>query len=502
MAQIGPDYTYNTDTTIAPATRRKLIILARKDPEQAAVVAQILGYGDSVPGLNISKTKDEALQKFDKYTRNQIQTLFAQELAISKNNDKTQTNTNANLKEIAGDISESVTSTLDNISKEINKTMEPVSTAVGSTLVSLTGMLKDPLGSITLLPQTLVDVVSKFNLEFAARLDATFKSEKMKNLANLPTQIMGNINQLITKIDEKLAVPIGYISDLYNGAMDLMNAMADLVDEMMSAVQKFIFGEGGLLDSIVPIDDLLSFLDALSEFAGEIGGISTTFLGSNPVAGFTNSLQSYTNQLGSFISNPTDLLASYLPVEVSQGLYVLRNPQQFVNSLLPSELTNLTAKISQITGFGFNGNMGYGLQSVLEGLKDGALRSILTNFANQYAILTPLLNSSTTNTLNASQPPTVTSSVVNSKVTVTKQGIPQPQTTPKKVVSEIDEATRKSDQEFLTNSFIQDTVTSSVFSGVTTSQIQAAGTTVTTPGAPEVVSSAIQQVNPGIYAGN
>jgi hypothetical protein len=435
MAQIGPDYTYNTDTTIAPATRRKLITLARKDPEQAAVVAKLLGYGDDIPGINVSSDKEQALQKFDKYTRNQIQTLFAQELAISKDKDKTVQNFNANIQEIAGDISESITNTLDNISAEINETMKPVSTALGSTLGSLTGILKDPLGSVTLLPQTMVDVVSKFNPEFAAKMEATFKSEKMKNLSNLPTQIMGSLSNLITEVDKILAVPLAIISDLYFGLIDIMNAIGDLVDEVLGAIQKFFFGPGGLLDSILPISDIMLFLDALSEFAGEIQGISSIFLGANPVAGFALSLQSYTNQLGNFLNNPQDLLFAYLPPEVNQGLYVLRNPQQLVNSILPPELSQLTAKISQITGFGFNGNMGYGLQSVLQGLQGGVLSSILTNFANQYSILTPLLGNSVVSTLNTPRPPTVQSSVVNPNVAVTQQGIPQPQTPPKDVIA-------------------------------------------------------------------
>jgi hypothetical protein len=40
MAQIGPDYTYNTDETIPAATNRKLIIVARQNTVQAAPVAK------------------------------------------------------------------------------------------------------------------------------------------------------------------------------------------------------------------------------------------------------------------------------------------------------------------------------------------------------------------------------------------------------------------------------------------------------------------------------
>lgn len=438
MAQIGPDYTYNTDTTIPPATRRKLVQIARKDPQQAAIVAQLIGYGDSVPGVNVVGDREQALQNFDKYTRNQIQTLFAQELAIStqvqRESDSIRELAQRGVSEI-NEFGESISDGLDTISRDFNELMKPVSTAVGSTLGSLTGMLKDPLGSVTLLPQTMVDVVTKFNPEFAAKMEATYKSEKMKNLANLPTQVMGSLNNLITEVDKILAVPLAIVSDLYYGLIDIMNAMGDLVDELLGAVQNFIFGPGGLLDSILPISDIMLFLDALAEFAGEIQGISTIFLGSNQVAGFSLSLQNYTNQLGGFLNNPQDLLFAYLPPEVNQGLYVLRNPQQLVNSILPPELSQLTAKISQITGFGFNGNMGFGLESVLEGLQGGVLRSILTNFANQYSILTPLLGNSVASTLNSSLPPTVTASVVNPNVVVSKQGIPQPQTPPQNVIA-------------------------------------------------------------------
>jgi len=438
MAQIGPDYTYNTDTTIAPATRRKLVQLARKDPQQAAIVAQLLGYGDGVPGVNITGNREQALQGFDKYTRNQIQTLFAQELALStqiqQESDSIRNLAQRGVSEI-NEFGESISDGLDAVSRDFNELMKPVSTSVGSTLASLTGMLKDPLGSVTLLPQTMVDVVGKFNPEFAARMEGTFKNEKMKNLSNLPTQVMGSINNLITEVDKILAVPLAIISDLYFGLMELMDAIGDLVDEVLGAVQKFFFGPGGLLDSILPISDIMLFLDALSEFAGEIQGISTIFLGSNPVAGFALSLQTYSNQLGGFLNNPQDLLFASLPPEVNQGLYVLRNPQQLVNSILPPELSELTAKISQITGFGFNGNMGFGLQSVLEGLQGGVLRSILTNFANQYSILTPLLGNSVVSTLNSSQPPTVQGSAANPAIPVVKQGIPQPQTPPKDVVA-------------------------------------------------------------------
>lgn len=437
MSQIGPDYTYNTDTTVPIATRRKLVILARKDPEQAAVVARLLGYGDNVPGVNITGDREQALQKFDKYTRNQIQTLFAQELAISKRNqslsDGIRRLTESGVNEI-NEFGESISDGLDSVSREINELMKPVSTQIGQTLGTLTGMMKDPLGAVTLLPQALVSVVRTVNPEYAAKMEATFKGEKMKNLANLPTQIMGSLQNLITEVDKILAVPLAIISDLYYGYMALMEAIADLVDEILGAVQKFIFGPGGLLDSILPIQDIFLFLDALNELAGEVQGITTIFLGANQIAGFALSIQNYTRQLEGFLTSPQNLLAAYLPPVVQDGLYILNNPQQLINNILPPELSQYTAKLTQITGFGFNGNMGFGLESVLEGLRGGVLQSILTGFINQYPLLTPLLDNPNPNAQNQPQPPTVQGSEVNPAQVVTKQGTPQPQTPPKEVV--------------------------------------------------------------------
>jgi len=81
--------------------------------------------------------------------------------------------------------------------------------------------------------------------------------------------------------------------------------------------------------------------------------------------------------------------------------------------------------------------MGFGLESVLSGLKGGVVNSIVGNFANQYSILTPLLNfapGSGGNVLpNKAYPPAVKDSAVNPTVKVA-QGIPQPLTPPPKIL--------------------------------------------------------------------
>jgi len=450
MSQIGPDYTYNTDATIAAGTNRKLIVLAKKNTVLAATVAKFLGIGDSVPGLNLSG----ALDDLDAYTRNVIQTQFSQELAIARKEGSGFANATIEAQGLTAGISGSIqgaTATavtaigsvgnnfdqlLTNTARSINDAMKPVSKELGSTLGTLTGIARDPLGSLTQLPQALLSVVEKISPEFAADLERTFKSQKMRGLANLPNQILGSVRSLLTAADAILSLPLVLISDLYNGLMAIMQEISNLVDKAISSIMDFIFGPGGLLDSILPIAEILAFLEAISELASEIQGISTIFLGANPIAGFALNVQTYANQLNGALSNPANLLAAYLPEQVSQGLYILRNPQQLVNSILPPELSQQFAKLSQITGFGFNGNMGFGFQSVLQGLQGGVVSSVLSNFANQYPILSPLVGAvsptASQNAPNTGYPPMLGAALAGGQPTT--QGVVQPQQVPPPVL--------------------------------------------------------------------
>ena len=77
--------------------------------------------------------------------------------------------------------------------------------------------------------------------------------------------------------------------------------------------------------------------------------------------------------------------------------------------------------------------MGYGFQSVLEGLKGGVISSILTNFASQYAILTPLLNANTP-PLNGSTNPSLDTALTGGQPVA--QGVVQQQTPPAKPIAD------------------------------------------------------------------
>jgi hypothetical protein len=431
---IGPGYHYNDPSTTTPATAKKIAIVNRKDPTLATFLENLFGVKQSVKSGNsaaVKQSTETAMQSLDRYSRNLVQTLFSQELALAKTTNKTVQHTTSSIQKGT----ESITSTLDSASKKINETLKPVSSALGSTLGTLTQVARDPLGAPELLGRTMSDVVKRVNPSFANKMDATYKKYKMDNLSHMPDQLMGSVRNLMMAADAILSVPLAIISDLYNGLMDIMKEISSSVDQIMASVTKFFFGPGGLLDSIIPISQIMDFLDAIGELSSQLTGISQVFSGANQVAGVTFQAETLTQQFGSFIQNPLDLAFAYAPPQVSQGLYAIQNPQSVINQFLPPQLSEQFAKLSQITGFGFNGNMGYGFESVLSGLKGGVISSIVGDFANQYAILSPLIATAGGGgtATNKAYPPALTPSTVNPAI-ATSQGIPQPQTPPPKVI--------------------------------------------------------------------
>lgn len=285
-----------------------------------------------------------------------------------------------------GGASESIGTTLNSASTKITETLKPVSSFIGSTLYTLTGLMKDPIGSVTSdLPNTVGYMMDQLNPGLKAKYLATYKKYNIDKLAEMPGQLFGSLQQVVRSIDGILSVPIGLISDIYRGLMDLISQVSDFINSLFEQLQAFFTK---IIDGLFP--GILDFLNQVVAFANQIGGITQIFSGSNQILGFTNQLISGANQLNSFIQNPFDLAFSLVPPEISQGLYALQNPQALINQFLPPELSEYTQKLSSITGFGFNGNMGFGLGSVLEGLQGGVLASILQGFATQFSILSPI----------------------------------------------------------------------------------------------------------------
>jgi hypothetical protein len=348
------------------------------------------------------------------------------------------------LRENVGGAFDNVTGGLTDFNTNLTQTLKPVSTFLGEVLGTLTGIAADPLGSIALLPRSVASLIEKINPEFAARMEGTFKKYKMDSLVNLPGQIAGSIRNLLTFADAVLSIPFIILQDIYQGLMEVMDFVNDLIDSFMSFIYNFFFGPNGILNAIIPIGQILAFIQEVNALAGEIGGIAGAFLGSNPISNFTLQIQDYARGVGGFLQNPFDALFAYAPPQVSQALYLIRNPQQMINSILPPQLSQLFAGVSKATGFGFNGNMGYGFASVLNGLRGGVLSSILSNFSAQYPILTPLLGLVGGGSGAQGSANSLFTSPVNPNIKVAKGGFVQPQQVPQSVIAAIGSSTASS----------------------------------------------------------
>jgi hypothetical protein len=284
-----------------------------------------------------------------------------------------------------GGIQDTMVTSVSTASLKIQETLKPISSFMGSTLGNLTGVLKDPIGSAFALPNTLGSMLSETNPMLAAKYEATFKKYNIDKLAELPQNMFGSVQQIIKTVDTGLAVPINFVTDLYYGAMDVLKQINDLVNSVFSMLQQ-IFNT--ILRTLLP--GVTEFLTALADFANQLSGISSIFSGVSQITQYTTTLQTYSNKLNGFIQNPADYLQSYIPQNVSNVMYTLRNPQTLLNQFVPAEIANNFTMIEKITGFGFNGRMGFGLESVLRGFQGGVVSSILEGFATQFSILSPL----------------------------------------------------------------------------------------------------------------
>lgn len=455
MAQVGPNYIYNASNNptadprsitarVRAATQAKSRIRAKARPITAGLATAFLGGYDGYVDYNGQqvgfRTATEPNQ-LDKYTRNVLLTLYAQEVYFGSLVANQATGINTGLDNISLDIGIG----LGLASDSIKNALKPVSSALGSTLGTLTNVLRDPVGSISQIPQTVIDLIRNISPEFANDLEGFFTSEKIKGLSNLPGQILGSVRSLVTIADAVLTLPFIFLSDLYNGLLEVMEEIAKFVDEVVSSIISFfwdiLFGEDGLL----PIQDVLEFLDALTEIAREIQGLTTAFLGPNVVAGYAFQIQSLATNIESYIRNPINALFAFAPTSItqpiSQGLYYLRNPEALIDNVMPPELKQLLNQVGTAIGVGWSGNSGYGLQAVLNGLRGGVISSILNNYSQQFPMLGPLVGSigptgpGGVGTAGGSYPPSLNTFPGNPRVVVDSHGIPQPQQQPPRVFS-------------------------------------------------------------------
>jgi len=287
---------------------------------------------------------------------------------------------------VIGNTSNTIVSYISGVGDRMQSALKPVSSFMGSTIGNLTGVLKDPVGSALSLPSTLSSMMDSTNPALAAEYDAKHKQHNINKLSEIPKNVYGSIHHIVQAIDNVLAVPVGIITDIYFGAMEIMRQLNDLVKSIFEVLQTFF---NTIIRSIAP--GITELLTTLADFANQIAGIANTFSGLEKISTFATNIESYTNTFNGILSDPfTYAYSKYAPPQLTEGLYTLNNPQQLLSSLVPMPVTNFFGSISKITGFCFNGNMGYGLQSVLEAQREGVISGIMRNYATQFPILAPL----------------------------------------------------------------------------------------------------------------
>jgi hypothetical protein len=273
------------------------------------------------------------------------------------------------------------------LSDSMHKSLSGVSIHTGAILGALDGVAKDPLNpdNIGNVVSSLMETVSPGSSQ---KLNGTFQKLNLDKISKAPGLLMGSVNHLITAIDNVLSVPIAFISEIYYGLMAIIKQIGDLINQVMESVVKLLFD---FLDPLIHIDEIMGFLQDVGNLASQIGGIASVFGGVNAITGFALQITDYTTKVNGILSNPMNLISSYIPNNVNQYLYALQNPQTIIDQFLPPQLSQSLAKISLITGYGFNGNMGYGFQSVLQGVQGGVIHGLASKFASQYSMLSPLI---------------------------------------------------------------------------------------------------------------
>jgi len=415
---------------------------------------------------------NEELGKFNEWMILQTRNLAKTSSFLSEGiNDATSGITGS----IAG-LSEGITSEIQSWKQEMNEALKPVSTSIGSAVGTLESVVRDPLGAPQMLSNGMMYVLDKISPRFANEVEGAFKGIELENLANLPGQMMGSLRSLTLAADALLSVPFTIISDIYNGLLDIMEEIANLIDSVVSAIFDFFFGPGGLLDSILPISEILSLLEAIGELANFVGGIAQLAGGFNVVTNITGQITGAVSDISSIIQNPLQLAQSYIPGfnqatgAIGQVTGALRNPEQFI----PASVKGQIDKISSIPGLGFVSNFGTSIGDTLEGLKGGVLTKAFDEYAKQIPIIAPLLNQqpgadqqAAVNTQEAYSDNYVPSSVRSDQETTNGQHVAlfEGQTSPYKIFQENQQQNKGS----VSATFGRTTVVENVDGTVTTS---------------------------------
>jgi hypothetical protein len=292
-----------------------------------------------------------------------------------------------------GDIDTSVNRFYANALNTVREETKGFSTHLGAIVGGLDGIVKDPLNPKNL-SNMATAILNSVSPNSAGKINQSIQNLQLDKLAKAPGLLLSGLQRLAKAVDNLLSIPIAFASQIYFGTINLIRQIGNQLNSFIQGFQQFVFD---FLDSALggQLKEIMQLLDDIGTLAGQIQGIASIVGGANIVSGFALQINTFTTQINSALANPLDTVIGTLPTDISQGysqiMYNLQNPQNLINQFLPPELSQIFAKLSQITGYGFNGNMAYGLASVLQGMQGGVINGILTNFAAQYNILGPLL---------------------------------------------------------------------------------------------------------------
>jgi hypothetical protein len=423
--------TVATGFTNDAVTQEKILVLAAKNKNVGDYLGSLLlgtkqttpsSTAASVPTTKAAPTETSVENKpIDRYTKNVLQTIFSAEVNAI-NTQSSQADAVINKPESKPPPPGEANHGTSGLKEDLNKLLQPISSFTGSTLGALPNLLNNPTGSAMALAGSMASMVDKVNPELMNKLDSAFKMLKTSELSHLPGQIMGSIRSLVTAANKMLAGPISLLSDLYGGLMKITQQISKLVDRILSMVQNFFFGPQGILDQVIPSSLVKTVMSAIGEIGAAAGQLSQLAGGFSAVTNITSQLTNFSSQGAALLSNPMSLASSYVPQlkglssslggggaggfsrvagqatgglgggQIGTAVAALRDPSQLISKLIPAQLSSQLGKINQIPGMGSVGNLGYGLSSVLEPLKQKVTSQTLSQFSAQAGILGPMLN--------------------------------------------------------------------------------------------------------------
>ena len=342
----------------AEATKTKIKELEKAQPKAAKAVRTMLGQEPISKDSDTKKVFQEASETVGAERLNNIlKTLFAIETkARAEINNTFSAATSA-----IDSLSNSIQQKELELKKNFREFIKPVSRVTGSTIANLTHVAQDPLGAVFEIPAGLSHSIGKVSPKLRDSIEVSIKSLKLDRLANLPSQVFGSLESIASILDGVVAIPLQLAEDLYRGLLSIMQSVAKLVDTAVASVADFFFGPDGVLDSIAPgLTDLVDAVRDLTDIAG-------AFTTSPRLVKLDTALASYS--------------ASSIRFDINQfaGEYAY-NPKQFLDKLIPTEITEGLEKLSEVrrvTSRGMSGVVDYGLYRALGQTKGQAVTRLL-----------------------------------------------------------------------------------------------------------------------------